>query len=125
VSYLIVALTGALLLGVGAAGSVLVVGVLFFVQGVGFGVLGVIWSSSVARWVDERLRGRVISIDSLGSAGLMPFSSALAGAAAGALGAGGLFAAGGVAVLACASVGLASKRARDFGPAPAPGGPLP
>lgn len=103
---------------VGFSSAVWQVAALYLVQGIAFGVFSVIWGTSIAKFVDERVRGRVISIDTLGSIGLMPISAAAAGAAAAAFGAAWLFIGAGLIVLACAAVGLLYGPAHRFGPAP-------
>lgn len=119
VAYKVAGISGLAVLLVGFSNAVWQVAALYFVHGVAFGVFGVIWSTSVAKFVDERIRGRVISIDTLGSFGLIPVSAALVGFAAAAFGASVIFLAGGAVVLACAAVGLVHGPAHHFGPAPA------
>jgi len=122
--YATVSLVGFLIVGVALSTSVWQVAALYFGQGLCFGVFGVIWSTSIGSFVDERMRGRVISIDMLGSLSLMPVTAALVGGVSLVVGLRPIFLAGGLIVLAIAGVGLASRRARTFGPA-APAEPIP
>ena len=110
-------MVGFLIVGVSLSTSVWQVAALYFGQGFCFGVFGVIWSTSIGSFVDERMRGRVISIDMLGSLSLMPVTAALVGGVSLVVGLRPIFLAGGLIVLAIAGVGLASRRARTFGPA--------
>lgn len=121
--YLTAAFVGLILLGVAAATEVWQVGLLYFGQGLGFGLLTVVWATSVGTFVDEAMRGRVISIDMMGSLSLMPITAALAGGAAALVGLRAIFLGGAVVCMLVGALGLASRRARTFGPVPAVGPP--
>lgn len=125
VSYIGVLVTAATTGLVGLANSTLLVAGLLAVQGVVFGVVGTLWQQAFVTFVDPKMRGRVISIDVLGSLSLMPVATAVVGSAALMVGVRSVFMFGGVVVAALGLAGLLSRRARAFGPAPIDGGAPP
>lgn len=121
VAYSGVLVTAATTALVGLAGSPWAVAGLLAVQGLAFGVIGTLWQQAFVTFVDPRMRGRVISIDVLGSLSLMPVATAVVGSAALAVGVRTVFMFGGVVMGVLALVGLMHRGAREFGPAPADG----
>lgn len=83
-------------------------------RGVSFATFGFLWEVSLQQRVEPSMRGRVASLDMLGSFALIPLSTAATGALAQAYGARWPFLAGGVIILAGGLVGLLLPRARRF-----------
>lgn len=93
---------------------------LSFVRGAALAVGMIQWETSVMEQVEERVRGRVFSLDMFGSFLLMPVSLYAMGYLAEAVGARLVLLAGGLLAMALSLAGLASRRARTFEvPAPA------
>ncbi len=87
---------------------------LSFVHGIAVAVFSLMWQTALMEQVPEALRGRVFSLDELGSFVLMPFSLAVAGAFAEAYGARIVFVVGGSIVMLCAAAGLFHRPAHGF-----------
>lgn len=77
-------------------------------------VFTVTWETAIGDSVDPRVRGRVLSLDMLGSFVLLPVSMAATGAFTDAYGARLAFAIGGALIVACGLVGVLVPRARSF-----------
>lgn len=108
------ATTAAALLFVGMAfsPSVPVLVALMVLYGAGFSTFNVLWESTVQQQIDARYRGRVFSLDMLGSFALLPVSTLLAAGLSSALGERPAMALSGAAMLALSAVGLAMRRSR-------------
>ncbi len=87
---------------------------LSFVHGIAVAVFSLMWQTALMEQVPEALRGRVFSLDELGSFVLMPFSLAVAGAFAEAYGARIVFVVGGSIVMLCAAAGFFHPPAHVF-----------
>jgi MFS family permease len=85
-----------------------------FADGVGIGVFSLVWTQTVQDLVPERLRGRVNSVDMLGSYCLLPLGYGLAGVLADQIGASGLFVLGGCAAMLLAAFGLLLRAVREL-----------
>ena len=99
---------------VGFAPSIPFIIVLAVGQGVCSAIVGLLWQTSINEFVPVRMHGRVFSFDMFGSFSLLPFSMAISGALAAALGSRTVFMLGGATVILCAAIGLLHPRARRF-----------
>lgn len=88
---------------------------LSFVHGLAVAVFSLMWQTALMEQVPEALRGRVFSLDELGSFILLPVSMGVAGAFADAYGARIVFVVGGCVVMLCAAAGLFHRPAHTFG----------
>lgn len=114
VGYASIVVTGLTLLGLAFATTLWQALLLAAVRGVTFATFGIMWETSVQDQVDERVRGRVLSLDMLGSFALLPFAIPLAGAIGEAFGARATFLVASFVLFACGLVGLAYRPARGF-----------
>ena len=107
-------ISGAGVLAIGLAPALPVALLGSFADGVGIGVFSLVWTQTVQDLVPDRLRGRVNSVDMLGSYCLLPLGFGLAGALADRIGAGALFALGGCAAMLLAAFGLLLPAVREL-----------
>ncbi len=114
VAYAMTAAAGASLLLLAWVGALWHVLVLMAVRGAVLGVFSLLWSTSIMEFVDEEVRGRVVSLDMVGSFALLPAAMVGSGFLAEIVGARTVFLLGGVAIVAVAAVGLASPPAHRF-----------
>ena len=114
VAYAMTALFGASAALWGFAPSFPIILALSFVHGLAVAVFSLMWQTALMEQVREDLRGRVFSLDELGSFVLMPFSLAVSGALAEAYGARIVFVVGGSVVMLCAAAGFFHPPAHVF-----------
>lgn len=89
--------------------------VLSVARGVAIAAFSMTWEVAMQSSVAPNMRGRVISLDMLGSFGFLPLALPLMGVALDALGARTTFLFAGIAMAAVSALGLASRRARSLG----------
>ncbi len=90
-----------------------------FLHGLSWSLFGLMWQTALMEQVREDMRGRVFSLDALGSFILLPLSMAGAGALSAAAGPPFVFLVGGLSIVVLAGVGLAYRPAHVFeGPEP-------
>jgi len=90
-----------------------------FLHGLAVAVFSLMWQTAMMEQVREDIRGRVFSLDELGSFALLPFSFFACGVLAVLVGPRIVLLAGGLIVMLCAAAGLLYPPAHRFeGPAP-------
>ena len=114
VAYIGTAASGAAIAGLAFTTTLPSVLVLGFLYGLSVAVFSLMWQTAMMEQVREDMRGRVFSVDELGSFVLLPFSFAGMGALAEAVGPRLVFLVGGVVVMLCAAVGLLYPPAHRF-----------
>ncbi|NMO53751.1 MFS transporter [Actinoplanes sp. TBRC 11911] len=105
-----------------------VLGAAMVATGAGYAVFGVLWYTALQKSIPEELRGRVMSVDMLGTFGLAPVGLALAPLALGAWGERRVLLAATVVLAASTIVPLLRRDVRTFderGPGPVPLGHRP
>jgi MFS family permease len=114
----------------GSVGSLAVLplaGVLIFwaIAGVGVTIFSVMWITALQRDIPDRVLGRVMALDWLGSQGLMPLGYALAGLVIGAIGTRPMLIGSAVLVLIAAPLPLLVRGGTTFSSEPVLGEPKP
>lgn len=87
---------------------------LFVIRGIVVAIFSLIWETSLMQLVDEKMRGRVFSLDMFGSFALLPASMAVSGILAAMIGAREVFLLGGVVIIMCGVFGLLYGPANRF-----------
>lgn len=114
VAYLGVAIVGLSNALVAFAPSLVGILALSFVHGVAIAVFSLMWQTTMMEQVREDIRGRVFSLDELGSFVLLPFSFILCGILTVLYGPRLVLLAGGLIVMLCAAAGLLYPPAHRF-----------
>lgn len=84
------------------------------VVGCALATLGLVWANSLQELVPRELRGRVASIDQLGSSSLLPVGFAVTGFATDQIGPSAVFFLGGLLSLVCISAGMLHPQVRNL-----------
>jgi hypothetical protein len=84
------------------------------IAGAALAVLGLVWTNSIQELVPKNLRGRVASIDALGSSALLPFGFGVTGFATDRIGPAAVFVFGGLISLAVITAGLLHPQVRNL-----------
>lgn len=114
VAYSASALVGVVVAGLALAPTVAVVAALSLARGACFTTFGVLYETAIGEQVDPAMRGRVASLDLLGSYLLLPLSPALTGWLIGALGVRSMFLAAGALLAAGTLLAMLAPKARRF-----------